>query len=86
MDEYIGLCCLATLLRCSPQTILNNRTRAPWRVPPTCTPIGTRRLLWRKVDVDAWLASQVKPTAEPPRRPGRPRKAAKVAAKAVHHG
>lgn len=82
MDEYIGLCCLAALLHCSPQTIVNNRSRARWRVPPDCTPAGTRRLLWRRVDVDAWLASQVKQTPPPPRRPGRPRKAAME----VHHG
>ena len=83
MDEYIGLCRLAALLHCSPQTILNNRSRAPWRVPPTCTPADTRRLLWRRTDVDAWLGREVKPAAEPPRRPGRPRKAE---AKAARHG
>ena len=83
MDEYIGLACLAALLHCSQQTIINTRSRAPWRVPPTCTPADTRRLLWRRVDVDDWLAGQVKPTPPPPRRPGRPRKAE---ARALRHG
>jgi hypothetical protein len=79
MDEYIDLLALAILLHCAPQTVINNRARAPWRVPPCCTPPGTRRLLWRRADVDAWLAGHVQPAAQPPRRPGRPRKA-------VRHG
>lgn len=81
MDEYLDLAAMAALLHCSPQTILNNRSRAPWRVPPACRPCDTSRLLWRRRDVDAWLASQVQPATQPPRRPGRPRKA-----KAVRHG
>ena len=66
---------LAILLRCSTQTIINNRNRAPWRVPPACRPVGTSRLLWRFGDVMKWLDQQAEEPVPPPRRRGRPPKA-----------
>jgi hypothetical protein len=46
---------LGEILRKSPSTILSDLRRAPHRVPPPCTPPGTRRPLWRPEDVEAWL-------------------------------
>ena len=82
MSDYLDVPALAAVLHCAPQTILNRRSRAPWRLPPDCTPANTTRLIWRRADVDGWLASQVKPAAVPPRLPGRPRKTGKD----VRHG
>lgn len=71
---------LAALLCRAPQTIRNDRARAPHRVPPPCRPAGTVRLLWLRQDVMAWLAAAAEPATPPPspsRRPrGRPRKTA----------
>lgn len=91
--EVWGLSELAAALKKSPRSILADRSRAPARVPPTCTPRGTRVLLWLKSDVLQWLAGHRAPpaaatptpsttTAAPGRR-GRPRKAERLAAAAA---
>lgn len=68
---------LGEIFRRSPSTILSDLRRAPHRVPPPCTPPGTRRPLWRPEDVEAWLRAAA---AQPPaRRPRKKRSAANTA-------
>jgi hypothetical protein len=83
MDDYIDVLALALLMHLAPKTIRNLLSTAPWRLPPECTPPGSNRRIWRRKDVDDWMAAQVRATVLPPRRPGRPRK---TPAKVVHHG
>lgn len=76
---------LAVLLRRNVHTIRLDACRAPHRLPPILRLPGHNRLLWRRCDVEAWLAAAVTSVtvtpaaAEPPvlpsRRRGRPTKA-----------
>lgn len=50
---------LADLLGRSPETIKKDIGRNCLAVPPRLHIPGTRLLRWRRVDVDAWLASHV---------------------------
>lgn len=52
----VGVEELASLLRKSVVTILNDRSRAPERLPPECTPPGTKAPIWLLSDVLKWLA------------------------------
>lgn len=52
----IGVEELAALLRKSVVTILNDRSRAPVKLPPECTPPGTKSPIWLLSDVLKWLA------------------------------
>ena len=65
---------LGAILHRAPSTILSDLRRAPHRVPPPCTPLGTRRPLWRPEAVEAWL--QAASTQPPRRRPKKKRGAA----------
>lgn len=92
--DLLNLDQLAEKLGRAPQTIKNDRRRAPHRVPPAFRVSYGGRLLWRVVDVDAWMAAIVKETTEeivkPPRRRGRPTKAEQrgrwTGAQGVSHG
>lgn len=71
---------LAKLLHCSVETVRSNASRAPHRLPAILRLPGHKRLLWRRCDVDAWLAAALAPVSaahsiSPPRRRGRPTKA-----------
>ncbi len=55
---------LSTLLGRSPETIKKDLKRNRLAVPPRLHIPGTRLLRWRKVDVDAWLASLVELRSE----------------------
>lgn len=55
---------LSTLLGRSPETIKKDLKRNRLAVPPRLHIPGTRMLRWRKVDVDAWLASLVELRSE----------------------
>ncbi|MBN8767084.1 MAG: hypothetical protein J0I76_12245 [Thiobacillus sp.] len=91
---------LAELIHKTPQSVLADRSRAPYRLPPACEPPGTKSPLWLLDDVLAWLAAhRQQPAAapaavidrrvgEPPRRRGRPTKAeqARRAAQAAQEG
>lgn len=65
---------LGEILHRAPSTILSDLRRAPHRVPPPCTPPGTRRPLWRPEAVEVWL--QEASTQLPRRRPKKKRGAA----------
>lgn len=79
---------LAILIHKSPSSVRSDASRNPAVLPPICRIPGTKRLLWRVADVEAWLASFVSaPMSLPPtamdvspakRRRGRPRKVEKV--------
>lgn len=77
---------LARLLNKTPSSIFTDRSRAPWRLPPACTPPGTKSPLWLLSDVLAWLREHREPAAPAPtlapapaRRRGRPTKAEQIA-------
>lgn len=84
----LGLNELSQILRKSARSILADRSRAPHRLPPDCTPPGTRAPVWLMEDVLGWLrqhrhqpSAQPAPTqaAAPPRKRGRPTKAEQAA-------
>ena len=58
-NSVLDLPGLATLLGRSPQTIKTDMQRNRLAVPPRLHIPGSRLLRWRRVDVDAWLASHV---------------------------
>jgi len=76
---------LSEYLQKSVASIRSDATRNPQSLPPICRLPGTKRLLWRVVDVEQWLAEHVTsttgipPLAAPvvPKR-GRPTKAEQV--------
>jgi predicted DNA-binding transcriptional regulator AlpA len=78
---------LSTFLQKSVASIRSDVTRNPQALPPICRLPGTKRLLWRVEDVEAWLAehvigSEFATTGMEQRqhaRPGRPTKAAQIA-------
>lgn len=82
---------LSRVLRKSVSSILADRSRAPHRLPPACTPHGTRQPLWILGDVLEWLAAHREPNVAPPAvepappRRGRPTKA-EQARRAVEDG
>lgn len=82
--QILNILQIAEMLGKSPQTVIADRSRAPHRLPPACTPPGTRQPLWILEDVLAWLREHQEPPAAPaaalaaaqsPRRRGRPTKA-----------
>ncbi|MDP2835221.1 MAG: hypothetical protein Q8Q28_18370 [Pseudomonadota bacterium] len=88
----IGIEGLSTLINKTPSTILADRCRAPHRVPPACTPTGSKQPLWVLEDVIAWLrsyreqqATPPAPSAPPPtpRRRGRPTKREQIERAAI---
>jgi predicted DNA-binding transcriptional regulator AlpA len=73
---------LAAILGRAVSSIRSDASRCPHSLPPLVRIPGARRLLWRKQDVEAWLAGLVvqPPQSSPSaantgRRRGRPRKA-----------
>lgn len=75
---------LARLIHKSPASIRSDASRNLNALPPICRLPGSKRLLWRRQDVMAWIAqyvqaSPMKPQSvtfvqDLPRRRGRPRK------------
>lgn len=79
----LGLEDLSPLLKKSIPAILADRSRAPEKLPPECTPPGTKQPLWLLTDVLTWLAGyRAGPAPEAvagqPRRRGRPTKAEQI--------
>ena len=78
---------LAEYLRKSVASVRSDATRNPSSLPPICRLPGTKRLLWRREDVDAWIAQHVQAclgavttqAATSGARRGRPTKASQVA-------
>lgn len=77
---------LSAFLQKTVTSIRSDVTRNPQSLPPICRLPGTKRLLWRVEDVEAWLAEYVVGCAFPASaveqeraRPGRPTKAAQIA-------
>lgn len=77
---------LSACLQKSVASIRSDVTRNPRALPPICRLPGTKRLLWRLEDVEAWLAEHVVGSefatsgADHERaQPGRPTKAAQIA-------
>lgn len=63
---------LSLILGKSVAAILADRSRAPHRLPPACSPPGTRRPTWLLSDVLAWLAEHREaPVAAPERAPAK---------------
>jgi len=86
----IGIEGLSTLINKTPSTILADRCRAPHRVPPACTPPGSKQPLWVLEDVISWLRSYRETPAPPPappppapRRRGRPTKREQIERAAI---
>jgi predicted DNA-binding transcriptional regulator AlpA len=63
-NKLLDLHELSELLSRSPETIKKDLKRNRLAVPPRLHIPGTRLLRWRRVDVDAWLASLVEPRME----------------------
>ncbi|MBO1249439.1 DNA-binding protein [Comamonas denitrificans] len=76
LPPVLGVTELSVLLHKSPGVILADRVRAPHRLPPCCTPPGTRQPLWILQDVLDWLRQFQKQPAPAPvkKRQGRPTK------------
>lgn len=62
----LGLEDLSPLLKKSIPAILADRSRAPGKLPPACTPPGTKQPLWLLTDVLAWLATHREPGEDRP--------------------
>lgn len=72
MDQLLTIDDLAQILRKSIHSVRNDLSRNPTALPPRCRLPGTLRNLWRRQDVDTWLASYVINPEEPaPPRPAR---------------
>ena len=55
---------LAAILRCSPGSLRNRRSKAPDTLPPAIKPPGSKTTLWRREVVEAWLDEHVERTDE----------------------
>lgn len=76
---------LSEYIHKSVSSIRSDASRNPKALPPICRLPGTKRLLWRLEDVEAWFAKHVETdtvallSAPSARRRGRPTKAEQVA-------
>lgn len=59
LSELLTTADLARILRKSVHSIRSDLVRNPRSLPPRCVIPGTNRILWRRQDVEAWLASHV---------------------------
>lgn len=85
MDSLLTVPDLAQILRKSIHSVRHDVNRNPSALPPLCLLPGTRRLLWRLEDVQAWISSHVAsaatvpaaqlPAEQPKKKRGRPTKA-----------
>lgn len=73
MTKLLTLDELAERLRTTRNTILNQRVRNPDAVPPAVKLPGTRKLLWREEDVEAFVAKHVTPSPQGEGKPPRGR-------------
>lgn len=91
LPPVLGVKELSQLIKKSPASIIADRSRAPYRLPPSCEPPESRQPLWILADVLEWLRHYQRPAApapavapavsapaqpaDTPRRRGRPTKA-----------
>lgn len=87
LPPVLGVEELSQLIKKSPASIIADRSRAPYRLPPSCEPPESRQPLWILSDVLDWLRHYQRPgvpapvasapaqPADTPRRRGRPTKA-----------
>lgn len=77
----VGADGLSILIDKSPATIFADRSRAPHKIPPACTPPGCKSPRWIVADIISWLrqhqeaATPAPVKTEPAARVGRPTKA-----------
>ncbi|WP_221885777.1 helix-turn-helix domain-containing protein [Pseudomonas aeruginosa] len=85
LEKLLTVTDLAEILGRSTDTIKNQHSKNPSRLPPVCRIPGAGRLLWRRADVESWLQLHVVqldlidsagPVAK--RKPGRPRKSERM--------
>lgn len=85
-DALLSVEQLAHLIHKSPASVRSDASRNIDALPPVCRLPGSKRLLWRREDVSAWIASFVQvapsvqrpvvPVPDVPKKRGRPRKVA----------
>lgn len=84
-DELLTVEILAKLIHKSSASVRSDASRNPRALPPICRLPGNKRLLWRRQDVQRWIAEFVDQSpmgyqpislavATEPKRRGRPRK------------
>lgn len=86
MKNLLSVEQLAACLHKSVSSVRSDATRNPQSLPPICRLPGTKRLLWRSDDVEAWLSKYVRPSASEitpqiaknSRKRGRPTKAEQI--------
>lgn len=81
-----GVSTLSCLIEKAPASIIADRSRAPWRVPPACTPPGAKQPLWLLADVIAWLAAHREQSIEPPHQQIKKEEIARAQAQAEAEG
>lgn len=86
LEKLLTVDDLAEILGRAPGTIKNQHSKTPSRLPPVCRIPGTKRLLWRREDVERWLQQHVvqldviaSAALITKRKPGRPRKSEQIA-------
>lgn len=56
MQMLLDINDLARMIKRSPKTIASEVTKNPEKLPPRLKLPGSRRVLWRRADVQKWLA------------------------------
>lgn len=58
IEETLTIHDIAKLLHRAPSTIATEVTKAPHKLPPRLRLPGSRKVLWLRADVDAWLRTK----------------------------
>lgn len=87
LSELLTVDDLSRVLRKAASSIRSDISRNRAALPPLCRLPGTNRTLWRRKDVEAWIAAHVvtppPPTTVPHKRRGAPTKAERIAKQAA---
>lgn len=70
----VGVEGLSILMDKTPMTIFADRSRAPHKIPPACTPPGSRSPRWIVADVIEWLRQHQEAAVPAPEKPASPRR------------
>lgn len=68
--ETLGIEEMAKIVRKTPKTVSEDVTRRPESLPPRLIIPNSRGVLWRKIDVEQWLADRVQKPIGRPRKYG----------------